>query len=103
MSGMRARRAARTVVATALVAIVASLGLAQWAVADAPATVPTPAASRMLMWVSCEQVARLTDAQLDHWRDDGVGGFACDVQHLRNMGGTQQFTDDPDASLTESQ
>jgi len=56
-------------------------------------------ADRIIFWLGCDQIARLTDAQLDEWKSSGVDGFVCMVGHLRGMGGTQNFTGDPKARL----
>src|SRR4051794_2510681 len=68
---------------------------------------PHPATS-IDMWTKCGEVARLTDAELDHWRSVGVGGFVCGVQWLGGLGGDQAFSDvngslaDPAHSLERS-
>jgi hypothetical protein len=56
-------------------------------------------ADRLLFWVSCRTLPALTDAELDQWKARGVDGFVCAHQHLRDMGGTQNFTGDPARSL----
>lgn len=56
-------------------------------------------ADRLIFWLGCRQVVDMTDAQLDEWKRRGVDGFACVVQHLRGMGGTQDFTGDSAADL----
>jgi hypothetical protein len=58
------------------------------------------AASRMVFWRNCYEVVGFSDAELDLLRDRGVGGFVCQTQHLRNLGGSEDFTADPNASLT---
>jgi hypothetical protein len=58
------------------------------------------AASRVVFWTGCDEVAALTDAELDEWRARGAGGFACLATQLRGMGGTQDFTGAPAANLS---
>jgi hypothetical protein len=61
---------------------------------------PTPnSADRLMFWVNCRTLPTLTDAELDQWKARGVDGFVCAHQHLRDMGGTQNFTGDPARSL----
>jgi len=67
--------------------------------AQAPGTVAGDGADRVIFWLGCERIAKLTDAELDEWKSRGVDGFVCQVGHLRHMGGTQDFTGDPAASL----
>jgi len=58
------------------------------------------AADRLILWVSCEHdVLPLTDSQLDAWKARGVDGFVCMTGRLRGLGGAQEFTGDPGASL----
>ena len=45
-------------------------------------------------------VVPLTDAELDTWKARGVDGFVCMTGRLRGLGGAQDFSGDPDASLT---
>jgi len=95
------RRSAATVLALALIAAVA-LPLP---LIGARATTPVPAgaaANRMLMWVSCGDVARLTDAQLASYHNLGVGGFVCETDWLDGMGGTAAFTN-PAGNLSAPQ
>ena len=72
----------------------------------APGEAPTAAsdsaansADRLIFWTGCREVAELSDEELDVWKERGVDGFVCMVGHLRGMGGSQDFTADPDASL----
>jgi hypothetical protein len=60
------------------------------------------AASREIMWTNCDDVAALTDAQLDAWRARGIGGFVCQTQYLAGLGGAHDFSADPNAPLTGS-
>lgn len=75
------------------------------AVVATPTVTPAGAASdpnsanRVIFWLSCSEILGLTNAELDTWSDRGVGGFACQIMRLRGMGGTQDFTGDPDANL----
>jgi hypothetical protein len=78
--------------ALALLAVVSPAG-AQSPVAGADS------ADRMIFWLGCDEVAALTDAELDEWKSRGVDGFACMAGHLRGMGGTQDFTGDREARL----
>jgi hypothetical protein len=59
-------------------------------------------ADRLIFWTNCSAVAGLTNAQLDLWKRRGVDGFVCTHGLLRGMGGTQDFTGDPAASLAGS-
>ena len=53
------------------------------------------AANRIIFWTKCGEVVGLTDAELDTWRDRGVGGFVCRSNYLYALGGSQDFTGDP--------
>ena len=64
---------------------------------------PGAAADRLIFWAGCERVAALTDEELDFWEESGVDGFVCMVGRLRDFGGTQDFTGDPDTSLASEQ
>ena len=56
------------------------------------------AAHRLILWVDCERGRRaLTDAELDTWKARGVDGFVCMTGRLRDLGGSQDFSGDPDA------
>jgi hypothetical protein len=69
-------------------------------VGTARAAVTQPnSADRLIMWTGCTDLVAMSDAELDSWKNRGVDGFACGVQWLRGMGGTQDFTGDPSASL----
>ena len=58
------------------------------------------AAHRLILWVNCEQdVLPLTDPELDTWKARGVDGFVCMTGRLRGLGGAQDFSGDPNASL----
>jgi hypothetical protein len=58
-------------------------------------------ADRLIFWVGCERdVVTLTDEELDTWKERGVDGFVCMVDRLRGMGGSQDFSGDPNASLS---
>ena len=50
--------------------------------------------SDFLMWLKCADVFGMTDADLDMWKRRGVDGFACNIQWVKDMGGTQDFTRD---------
>src|SRR5437868_595177 len=57
-------------------------------------------AHRLLFWVAAHDVATLSDQELDQWKSRGVGGFICMTQHLKGMGGTQDYTGAKDADLS---
>ena len=42
----------------------------------------------------------MTDAELDEWKNRGVGGFTCSTSHLFGLGGTQTYTGGPSQPLT---
>jgi hypothetical protein len=89
-----ARRAPRLSVALlAALALSASLAGAAWGQPNS--------SDRMIIWTGCEQLASLTDAELDLWKGRGVDGFACMAKHLWGMGGVHDFTGDPAASLAK--
>ena len=69
--------------------------------ADSPSLSDAEAnsADGLIFWTGCQDVVELTDDELDAWQERGVDGFVCMVGHLRGMGGSQDFTADPDASL----
>jgi len=56
-------------------------------------------ADRMVFWTRCDDVAALTDAQLDEWKSRGVDGFVCMVGYLSDLGGKHHFTGVAGASL----
>ena len=56
----------------------------------------------MVFWRMCGEIITMSDAQLDQWKARGVGGFVCQTQSLRNLGGAEDFTADPSASLAGS-
>jgi hypothetical protein len=56
-------------------------------------------ADRLVFWTGCDDVAALSDADLDEWRNRGVDGFVCMVGYLRDLGGSQAFTGKVDAAL----
>jgi hypothetical protein len=51
-------------------------------------------ADRLVFWTRCDDVAALTDADLDEWSNRGVDGFVCMVTYLHGLGGTHAFTGD---------
>jgi hypothetical protein len=59
-------------------------------------------ATRLVMWAACDDVVALSDKQLDAWKGRGIGGFVCGVQYLANLGGSQDFSGDPKATLAGS-
>ena len=66
---------------------------------EAAAAPAANSADGLIFWSGCDSVIELTDAELDQWRARGVDGFVCMVGQLRGMGGSQDFTADPGASL----
>jgi hypothetical protein len=54
----------------------------------------------MLMWVGCDQVDAMTNAQLAYWHSIGVGGFVCETGWLWGVGGNEEFTPDLSADLS---
>lgn len=59
-------------------------------------------ADQLILWTGCSEFVQLTDAELDAWKSRGADGIACQMRHLREMGGTQDFTGDPQAGLAGS-
>jgi hypothetical protein len=59
-------------------------------------------ADSLIVWTACPHLLELTDVQLDLWKSRGVDGFACMHGKLRDMGGSQDFTGNPGASLAGS-
>jgi len=68
-----------------------------------PGEQPNPdagaAANRMIFWTKCWDVVSMSDADLDRWRSQGVGGFVCKLNYLYGLGGDQSFTGDPNSPL----
>jgi hypothetical protein len=87
------------------VVVAGTLGVGQWMLtgdAQASETV-SDSADRLILWVGCEtDVVGLTDSELDEWKSRGVDGFVCMAKHLRDLGGSQDFTGDPEANLSSS-
>jgi hypothetical protein len=54
----------------------------------------------VIFWSRCDHLLELTDAELDSWKQRGVSGFSCATPHLSGLGGSQEYTGDPDATLT---
>ncbi len=79
-------RCALTSAAAALLLACCALGLTA-PTAGAQTTGPDDSADGMIFWLGCDEVAQLTDAELDEWKSRGVDGFVCMVGHLREMGG----------------
>jgi hypothetical protein len=46
----------------------------------------------MIMWTGASDLYSMSDAELDDWKQDGVGGFVGSVAWLNGMGGNQVFT-----------
>jgi hypothetical protein len=51
-------------------------------------------ANRVIFWVGCDDLGRMKDKELQRWKSQGVGGFACIVHRLYGLGGDQRFTGD---------
>jgi hypothetical protein len=64
---------------------------------------PDSAANRMVMWVRITDLLSMSQAQLEQWKNEGVGGFVASVTWLPGMGGNQEFTGDPSTDLSSSQ
>jgi hypothetical protein len=93
------RRIAGSARATLTLAVsLALIAVATPGAAQAPAP-GTDSADRLILWVGCDHVIELTDAELDEWKSHGVDGFVCMTGHLRGMGGSQDFTGNPAAKL----
>jgi hypothetical protein len=56
-------------------------------------------ADRLVFWTRCDDVAALSDTDLDEWSKRGVDGFVCMVTYLHGLGGTHAFTGNPGAAL----
>lgn len=80
-------------------AICGSISIAPASIAEAASKHP----SRLIFWVQCDRIVGMSDAELDQWKARGVDGFVCMGQRLRGLGGTQDFTGDPNASLAGEQ
>jgi hypothetical protein len=82
--------------------IILGLVAVAMALAATPATagLKPDSATRLIVWHECDELVELTDAELDVWRQRGVGGFACNFGWLRGMGGAHAFSADPDAQLS---
>ena len=66
---------------------------------ERPAAETVNSADRLILWGSCDEIARLDDAGLDRWRRRGVDGFVCMVGRLEGLGGAQRFSAHADARL----
>jgi carboxypeptidase family protein len=68
----------------------------------APRQISAPnSADRVLVWTSCDNLAALTDAELDRWIARGADGFVCQTRQLRGLGGDQGFTAGSGIRLSE--
>jgi hypothetical protein len=56
-------------------------------------------ADALIFWVNCQQLARMSAAELNRLVADGVDGFVCMSGRLHTMGGVDRFTGDPSAGL----
>jgi hypothetical protein len=95
------RRVAPAVIATVAVWIAGALALPGGGSAQGAVREPNSADS-LMVWTACAHVLGLTDAELDLWKSGGVDGFACMHGKLQHMGGSQDFTGHPRASLAGS-
>lgn len=95
------RRLASAVIATVAVWTAGALTLPGGGSAQGAVRGPNSADS-LIVWTACPHVLQLTDAELDLWKSRGVDGFACMHGKLRHMGGSQDFTGHPHASLAGS-
>jgi hypothetical protein len=80
----------RRIFVIALVALAALAG----AVGSADAAPAPNSADRNIVWVGCDDVVGLSDAQLDAWQGRGVGGFVCMTRWLHGMGGVNDWSGD---------
>ncbi len=69
-------------------------------VTDPPATPGN--AHRIVLWTSYEALVGFTDAQFDLWKSRGVDGFVVQTRYLREMGGIEQWTGDPNDPLSSA-
>jgi glucose/arabinose dehydrogenase len=58
-------------------------------------------AHRMIAWAAYEKLILFTDADLDKWKARGVDGFVIQTRYLRDMGGLEMWTDDPNDPLNK--
>ena len=56
-------------------------------------------ADRVVFWVECDEVATMSDPDLDRWKDRGVDGFVCMTRQLHALGGPHAFDAGPRAGL----
>jgi hypothetical protein len=87
-------RIRRHVTSLILLVVVATATVTPAGAASAPNS-----AHRVIFWLPCSEILDLTNAELDKWSDRGVGGFACQIKRLRGLGGNQDFTGNPAATL----
>ncbi|MGH8573796.1 MAG: carboxypeptidase-like regulatory domain-containing protein, partial [Gammaproteobacteria bacterium] len=67
----------------------------------APDRVSAPnSADRLIVWTSCDELARLDKAELRRWMRRGADGFVCQTRHLAGLGGSHSFTEDSEAELS---
>jgi hypothetical protein len=97
----RSRRLSRAVMVCVAAWTAVSIATPDTVAAQAAVTAPN-SADRLMIWSDCDHVVDLTDASLDLWKSRGVDGIICMHDRLRLMGGKQDFTGDPQASLAES-
>jgi hypothetical protein len=95
--GRRCRSLERAVLVGAA-AVAGALGPPGGGMAEAQVTEPN-SADRLIFWTNCSQIPGLTDEKLELWNSRGVDGIACMAGRLSSMGGNQDFTGDPRATL----
>src|SRR3954452_14355314 len=95
------RRRPFSLVVTAVAALVLLALSAPSAQAAVPGvTVPGQSAGTYVLWTRCQDVLAMSDATLATWKSRGVDGFTCDITYVRGLGGAQDFTADPNSTLT---
>ena len=60
---------------------------------------PVNSADRVILWAGCDRIAGLSATAVQRWIDRGVDGFVCSAGWLRDLGGTNDFSGAPGASL----
>src|SRR4051812_19966253 len=64
------------------------------------ATVTGQSPATYVIWTGCTDVLAMSDNTLAIWKSRGVDGFSCDMRYVKGLGGDQDLTADPNASLT---
>ncbi len=99
-SRLRARKAKALGVLFA--ASVALLGASTLGAPAGASTPPGTSSNRIMFWTKVADLESMTDSQLAQWKQDGVGGFVGETGYIWGMGGTQELTANPSASLSSS-